>query len=105
MQEIDTILGEDIQFRGRLQFKKGLKINGSFRGRIQTGGHLVVGTTARVEADVEAGDITIEGDLRGNLTAGRRVEIKKNAKLSGDIRTPDLHIESGSHFSGSCIMD
>ncbi|MCE9599334.1 MAG: polymer-forming cytoskeletal protein [Spirochaetia bacterium] len=105
MQDIDTILGEDIQFRGRLQFKKNLKISGSFRGKIQTAGHLIVGAGAHVEADVEAAFITIEGELKGNLQAGKKLEIKKSAKLVGDVRTADLHVEPGSHFTGSCIMD
>ncbi|HMU84198.1 MAG TPA: polymer-forming cytoskeletal protein [Leptospiraceae bacterium] len=105
MQDIDTVLGDDIQFRGRLQFKRNLKINGAFRGKIQTGGQLIVGSGAKVEADVEASHITVEGELRGNLQASKSLEIKRNAQVSGDIRTPDLHVESGSRFTGSCIMD
>lgn len=102
--EIDTILGEDIVFRGKLSFKKSLKINGNFKGKIDTSGHLVIGSAADVDADIEADTVSVEGKLRGNVVAAKRVDILKAARLSGDLRTPDLRIESGSHFSGNCLM-
>ncbi|MCB1308127.1 MAG: polymer-forming cytoskeletal protein [Leptospiraceae bacterium] len=103
--DIETVLGEDISFRGKLHFKKQLQINGRFKGKISTGGHLVIGKSARVEADVEAGSVAIEGQLQGNVLATRRVDLMKTARLHGDLRTPDLQIESGSRFSGNCIME
>ena len=102
---VDTILGEDIDFRGKLHFKKNLKINGRFRGKIQTGGHLIVGSTAHVEADIEASQVSIEGEVQGNVIASKKIGLKKNSRMKGDLRTPDLEIESGSQFTGSCIMD
>ncbi len=103
--ELETILGDDIVFRGKMNFKKRLKINGKFRGQINTGGHLIVGPLAEVEADIEAGSITNQGKIRGNIAATTTVELMKNSELTGDMRTPDLKIESGSRFSGSCTMD
>ena len=103
--EIDTILGDDINFRGKLHFKKNLKINGKFKGKIDTGGHLVIGQSAEVEADIEAGTVQVEGNLRGNINANKRIDISRSAQLSGDLRTPDLKIDSGAGFNGSCIMD
>ncbi len=103
--DIDTILGEDISFRGKLQFKKNLQINGKFKGTISTGGHLIIGPGARVEADIEAGDVSVQGQLQGNVTAMRQIDLLKDARLRGDLRTPNLQIASGSRFSGNCIMD
>ena len=102
---IDTILGSDIIFRGKLSFKKNLKINGSFTGKIDTAGHLIIGNTAKVEADINAGTVSVEGNVRGNVNAIKNIDIMKSARLTGDLRTPDLQIQSGSHFSGNCIMD
>lgn len=104
-KDIDTILGEDIVFRGKLQFNKGLQINGKFKGQISTGGTLIIGQSARVEADIEAGSLQVLGKLEGNIVAQKRVDLLKSGSLRGDIHTPDLNIESGSRFSGNCIMD
>ncbi len=103
--EIDTILGDDIVFRGKLQFKTSLKINGNFKGTVSSAGHLVIGPGAKVEADVEAGYISIEGTLRGNILAKHRIDIIKNARMQGDMKTPELQIQPGSRFTGNCIMD
>jgi cytoskeletal protein CcmA (bactofilin family) len=103
--DIDTVLGEDIKFRGKLQFRESLQINGKFQGKIDTEGHLVIGPTAQVIADVEAATVTIQGDLQGNIVARQKIDLMNKARLAGDIRTPDLEIQSGSRFSGNCIMD
>ena len=103
--EIDTILGDDIIFRGKLRFKKNLKVNGQFRGKIDTQGHLIIGKTAQVEADIEAGTVTVEGSLRGNINAEKKIDIMSTARLTGDLRSPDLQILSGSKFNGNCLMD
>jgi cytoskeletal protein CcmA (bactofilin family) len=102
---VDTILGDDIVFRGRLNFKNQLKINGNFKGQITTDGHLIVGPRADVEADIEAGSVSIQGKLRGNIAATTRIDILKSSQITGDLKTPDLQIESGSKFTGSCTMD
>jgi cytoskeletal protein CcmA (bactofilin family) len=101
----DTILGSDIVFKGKLSFKNKLKINGVFKGQIETSGQLIVGNTGDVEADIEAGTVSVQGKIKGNILATHRIDIFRNAELTGDIRTPDLQIEAGSVFSGHCIMD
>lgn len=105
MQEQETVLGEDIKFRGKLEFDQRLRVNGHFKGTIQTGGDLSIGSRARVEADVQTGVLNLEGDLTGNVVATRKVSLRKNCQLRGDVRTPDMEMESGSRFTGSCIMD
>lgn len=103
--QFDTILGSDIRFRGKLEFRKNLQINGQFRGKIQTNGHLTIGSDASVEADIESKTVTIEGKLIGNIDASGQILLRKNAALTGDIRSPDLQIESGSRFNGNCLME
>ncbi len=103
--DVDTILGDDIVFRGKLQFNNRLRINGKFKGQITTGGDLIIGSSAEVEADIEAGSVTLQGRLKGNVVAYRRVELLNQSRLSGDLKTPELQIETGSRFSGSCIME
>lgn len=104
-REIDTVLGDDISFRGKLSFKKTLQINGRFKGFISTGGHLIIGSGAKVDADIEAGDVSVHGELHGNVSAQKRIDLAKTARLRGDVRTPDLSIEPGSKFNGNCIMN
>jgi cytoskeletal protein CcmA (bactofilin family) len=101
---IDTVIGEDISFRGSLVYSNTLKINGNFKGTIQTTGKLIIGGTGEVEADLDIGTLVVEGKLKGNVSAKDKIELKKPSELIGDIQTPNLEVESGSRFLGTCSM-
>jgi cytoskeletal protein CcmA (bactofilin family) len=103
--EPSTILGEDIDFRGRLKFRNDLKILGKFKGIIETNGNLIIGETAEVKADISSGSVVVGGILKGNISAEKHVEIKSKGNIRGDIKTPDLQIASGAKFTGSCQME
>lgn len=103
-ETIDTVIGEDIAFRGSLVYTNTLKINGNFKGTIQTTGKLIIGSTAEVEADMEVGTLIVEGKLKGNVNAREKIELRKPSELIGDIQTPVLEVESGSRFLGNCSM-
>ncbi|MBE7438271.1 MAG: polymer-forming cytoskeletal protein [Spirochaetales bacterium] len=103
--DVETVLNDDIKFRGKLEFTNNLQINGRFQGKINTTGHLIIGPSADVTADIEAAVVTIEGRLKGNVIARQKIHVRETAVVRGDFRAPDLSIESGSRFSGNCIMD
>ena len=100
--DFPTIIGPDASFKGELSFEKGVKILGSFEGRISTKGNLVVASEGSIQADVEAGTITVEGEINGNISAGDLVELKNSARLQGDLRCERLIVVDGAHFVGHC---
>ena len=101
----ETVIGDDIYFKGRLRFEKGLEIQGKFQGQIQSNGYLSLGPTSRVEADIETASLTVRGHLIGNVVAHKNAELIKGSTTKGDIHTPDLSIQSGARFSGYSAMD
>ncbi len=103
--KIDTVIADDIAFKGSLKFKNSLKIKGSFEGRIETDGQLIVGREAKVSADVKATEVNISGVFSGKIKALKKIELFKKSKTTGDIVAPELTIESGSIFNGTCIME
>lgn len=100
--DFPTIIGTDASFKGELSFEKGVKILGSFEGRISTKGNLVVASEGSIQADVEAGTITVEGEINGNISAQDLVELKNSARLQGDLRCERLIVVDGAHFVGHC---
>lgn len=102
--KIDTVLSDDITLSGTLKFKNSLKIKGSFRGKIETDGHLIIGREATVTADISAHTISVSGVLNGRIKASNRIDLYKKSRTGGDLYTPDIQIESGSLFNGTCIM-
>lgn len=101
---VDTVLAEDINFKGTMKFSKSLMIKGRFEGEIDATGHLIIGENAVIQATIKAGDITNFGEIIGNVEAIEKLEMFNNAKLTGDIVSPELFIESGCLFNGNCKM-
>lgn len=102
--EISTVIGDDITFRGKVTFSNSLKIKGVFKGTILSKGKLVVEDSGDVEADIEVGTLVVHGSVKGNIHANEKVELKKPGKIIGDIKTPGFEMEIGSKFSGNCSM-
>jgi cytoskeletal protein CcmA (bactofilin family) len=102
--KIGTVIGEDIEFKGKLTFKESLKIKGSFEGKIETDGHLIIGREAVVNADVTAKVVSVDGTINGKIKARELIELFGRSRTMGDLITPDLSIENKSIFNGTCIM-
>ncbi len=102
--EIDTILAEDIDFEGRLTFRKPLMIKGKFKGEIKSTSALYIGEKAYVEATTEADVVSSKGRHNGDILGRSRVELYATARVDGDITTPDFVMESGCKFNGYCNM-
>ncbi len=95
-----TTLGKDTEFEGTLRFKEGLRIEGKFNGDISSDGHLIVGETGEVTAEIEIGSIIVEGKINGNIMATELVELRTSAQLRGDITASKLKIDEGVVFIG-----
>ncbi len=104
--EIETVLSDDIDCKGKLSFNSNVLIKGRFEGEIETEeGQLFIGPESElVSNSLKAGIISNKGKILGNIEAKERVEQYKGSFIEGDIVTPDLYVESGSIFNGHCTM-
>jgi cytoskeletal protein CcmA (bactofilin family) len=94
-------IGKSVEIRGEVKGSEDLMIDGHVEGTITlTDSRLIVGSSARVDADVAARDVIILGLLNGNVNATGRVELRKGGNLTGDIRAARLSIEEGAFVSG-----
>ena len=103
--EVTTILGKGSSFDGKLTFESTVRIDGVYKGEIDTRGTLVVGKTAEVNAEIRAGNVVIEGQVHGQITAAESLEIHSSARVYGNLKTPSLMIEKGAVFEGNCAME
>jgi cytoskeletal protein CcmA (bactofilin family) len=98
--DFPTILGPDASFKGDLTYEKGMRLQGKFEGNIMTPGRLHVSKEAKMQADVDAGAISVEGDVKGKLSANDRVELKQSARYEGDLTASKLVVDEGAILSG-----
>lgn len=104
-EEIHTIIGKESSFEGKLVFDGIVRIDGSFKGNVQSKGKLLVGEASNIEADIEIGSIILSGEIKGNIIANTIVEIKSKGRFTGNITSPVLIIEEGAVFNGTSAMD
>ena len=105
MGRVSGFIDKDTEITGDIKFKDSFRIDGKFKGKILSGGSLIVGETGDVEADIEAESISINGKIKGSLNAQDRIEIFSQGRVTGKIVAPKLIIEEGAFFQGSCQME
>ncbi len=103
--KIDTVIADDIEFRGTLKFKNSLKIKGKFEGKIISNGHLIIGRESLTSADIDASIVTVSGQVNGKIKASKKIEFHKKSVINADLISPEIDMESGSKFNGTCIME
>ncbi|HHV62985.1 MAG TPA: polymer-forming cytoskeletal protein [Firmicutes bacterium] len=101
---IDTLVGKDTEFEGKLTASGTVRVDGRFRGEIDTTGDLIVGEGGMVAAGVRAKNVVIAGHVEGNVEADGRLEIVPSGRLYGDVKVATLVIEDGAIFKGACEM-
>jgi cytoskeletal protein CcmA (bactofilin family) len=99
-----TMIGEGATVEGTIAIPHGIRIDGTFKGKIDASEILTIGNAGVVEADIKAKSIIIGGKVSGNIIASERVELESRASLIGDLQTRDLVINEGALFHGRCSM-
>jgi len=103
-EQLDTVLAQDVEFSGEMNFKKPLMIKGRVSGIIRSESELYIDEKARVEADIVASVVSVKGDVKGNISASERVELFSCASVVGDVEAPQVTMETGCRFNGACRM-
>jgi cytoskeletal protein CcmA (bactofilin family) len=102
--ELSTIIGKDSIFKGELEVKGGLRIEGEVEGKISCDGFVTVGGSGYVQSDIAAEECLVSGQVEGNISAKSVVELDKTSQLSGDISAKILKIHAGAIFNGNSKM-
>jgi cytoskeletal protein CcmA (bactofilin family) len=107
-QEIDTrqtsILAQGCRFEGKADVKGTFRVEGEFKGTIETPENLIIGKTGVVHANVKVKNAIIGGQLFGNIAAEAKIELQSGSHIEGDIRTKRLVVDEGVFFEGNCSM-
>ena len=103
-EELNGFMDEGTEFLGELRFRHTFRVDGRLRGRIVSDNTLVVGESARVEADIDCGVVSIRGLVVGRVQGRQRIELLAGARVQGTLVAPKLVIEDGAVFEGDCEM-
>lgn len=99
----ETVLGASSALEGALRSSANIRLDGTFTGTLEINGNVLIGETAKINADVNAKNISIAGAVRGNVN-GKKVQILRTGRVWGDIRATALTTEEGAFIDGKITM-
>jgi cytoskeletal protein CcmA (bactofilin family) len=101
-----TLIGEHISINGDIRGEGDLVIEGTVKGSvILEKYHLTVGPKGHVDAEINAGNVTVSGRLTGNITALDKVAITKDADFNGVIKAKRFSVEDGAYLKATIELE
>jgi cytoskeletal protein CcmA (bactofilin family) len=99
-------LGPSLHVKGEISGNEDLDIDGTVEGLVHIEERkLTVGATAKLTADIIAGEVIVYGSVKGNVRGKGKIEIKKDGSVDGDLTTVQIIIEDGAYFKGSIDIE
>lgn len=99
-REIRAFLEHGCEFEGKLNFSGVVRLNGRFRGEIESSDTLIIGDTAEIEGTITVGAIIIGGKVIGEVAARHRAEILSTGAIQGTLQAPSLVTHEGAQIMG-----
>ena len=90
--------------KGEIQSPYDIRIDGTFEGRVQTKGRVVIGESAMVKGDVICENADLWGKMEGNLYVKDTLSLMEGCTMEGNLHVKRLSVELGSTFNGNCRM-
>jgi cytoskeletal protein CcmA (bactofilin family) len=88
--------------KGEILSPTDIRIDGSFEGRVQSKGRVVVGESAIIKGDIVCENIDLWGKVEGNLFVKDTLSLKDGCVVSGNLNVRRLSVELGATFNGNC---
>lgn len=89
------------EIEGQLKFKGSFRIDGSFKGKVQSEDMLIIGEQGRVDADVHVGFAVVNGEFRGEIKCDDKVEIHDRGRVFGTVMAPRLLISENAQLDAN----
>lgn len=88
--------------KGEIQSPYDLRIDGTFEGKVQTKGRVVIGESAIIKGDIICENVDLWGRVEGDLYVKDTLALKEGCKMNGNINVSRLSVELGATFNGTC---
>ena len=97
-------IGQGVNVSGKLIFNEPIRIEGTFRGEVNSASMVVISEGGAVEGRVKAARLVVLGELRGDIVGSVRAYLGARARVYGDINAENLTVCEGAYFSGNVKM-
>jgi cytoskeletal protein CcmA (bactofilin family) len=96
-----SIILNDVEITGTITFQGELSFDGQLHDGKIIGEDLVVGTTARIEGNIQVASLVVHGSVIGDVLVTNRCKLTGSANLVGSLTTNRLAMDDGATLIGN----
>jgi len=104
VDKIDTLIGSNTKFTGKIEAKGTIRIDGELIGDLIVEGSVILGEDGKIKGNSVCDNIFISGTLEGNIKCKNQLRITNTGKLFGDIEVKNFIVDESAVFEGACKM-
>ena len=101
---VDTHIGANTILEGSISTDQSVHVEGGVKGKISAKGEVIVGSSGKAEAEINADIVVVGGQVLGDVIAHRRLEISATGQMTGNIEATEVVIDEGGKVNGLCKM-
>lgn len=104
LDRIEVAVGPTANIKGDLECDGVVRIEGVYQGSIKTVSNVIIAEKARVDAHVEALNVSVSGQAKGSIVAKGRLEILATGKVWADVTVSSFLLDDGGKLHGALKM-
>lgn len=103
-EEVDTVIGSEIEFEGDIESSKSLMIKGKVSGNIDCSAELYITEQAEVRSTIHAATVVIRGKVYGDISADSLIAVLDWGHVEGRLVAPDIYLSPNCVFKGTTVI-
>lgn len=104
LDRIEVTVGPTANIHGDLVCDGIVKIDGIYQGSIKTVSNVIISEQARVDAHIEAQNVSVSGQAKGSIVAKGRLEILNTGRVWADVMVSSFLLDDGGKLHGALKM-
>jgi cytoskeletal protein CcmA (bactofilin family) len=104
LDSIEVTIGPTANFKGDLECDGIVKVEGILQGSIRTPSNVIIADKGRVDAHIEALNVSVSGQAKGTIVAKGRLEILSTGKVWADVTVSSFLLDEGGKLHGGLKM-
>lgn len=104
LDRIEVSVGPTANVDGDLVCDGIVKIEGIYQGSIKTVSNVIITEQAKVDAQIEAENVSVSGQAKGSIVAKGRLEILSTGRVWADVTVKSFLLDDGGKLHGALKM-
>jgi cytoskeletal protein CcmA (bactofilin family) len=100
LDRIEVVVGPTATINGDLVCDGIVRIEGIYQGSISTPSNVIISENAKVDARIEAENVSVSGQVKGSLMAKGRLEILATGRVWADVTVNSFLLDDGGKLHG-----